>query len=519
MRPILFMLAAFLLLCGSTSAQVYALEFTEEKFQKSFKKQLFEWNGKTVLLVEVGPDMRFDTGGDPTWDEEERITFYVQDQRDPTTLGYVLDKEGRRKTKKKGLLIAVSSERVAGLTDFLPQESFVTLAQVAERERIHLEELEDAIDAAKADPERKKALQGELVQAILNYQFWLRRTGYLKAAEGYEKPLKKLRKALGSKTGKVAEAAYAVTTVEPSAALVEAGHKVGGPRLGFHVQESAHLRIVYHTGIRDSAVEQMLQLGEKVIDEFHARAIAPHLEAGAADPLGDGVFLELFLGTEERMHQEKMLGEYYGLHWGEYMGDAEKGRNRGNHFEMEDRDMSYWRVDERVDIEGVLLHRLGHALARRAFGFKKDKQDWIEEGLGYHLSLRYLGHANGSCVMVPTAERSYPSQVITESLETRIAKIAVADGPPFENLIGLPLYTYEVQHVAKAWAFVAYLDSATGMAGHAWMRELTPTMKKRNFVESWHKRTRDLFGLAEGNPMRALEDQWSNWMMSRYGLD
>lgn len=519
MRPILLLFAAILILGGSASAQVYALEFADEKFQKSFKKQLFDWNGKNVLIVEIGPDMVYGPDGEATWEPEQRLSFYVQDQEDPTALGYVLDKEGRRKLKKKGLVISISSERVEGLLPFLPQESFLTLAKVAEREQAKIEALEDAIKEAKADPETKAALQRELVQSIHDYQFWLRRTGYIKAADAFEKSLKKLHKALGHKTGKVVEASYQTTMVKPSAELVEAGHRVGGPNLDFHIQESKHLRIVYHTGIDDPTIERMLQLGERVIADFHARAVAPSLPEGAEDPLGDSIFLELFLGTKERMHQEKMLGDYYGLEWGQYMGDADKGRNRGNHFYPKDRDLSYWRVDEQVDIEGVLLHRLGHAMARRVYGIEPDKHDWMEEGLGYQLSLRYLGHSNGSCVVFPHLERSYPSQVITESMESRIAKAAMADGPPFQNLFGLQLYTYEVQHVAKAWAFMAYLESATGSAGHTWLRELTPTFKERNYTEGWHKRTTSLFGLGKGNPTQLLESQWEDWMTARYGLE
>lgn len=521
MRPILVILAAVLTLsmAGSASAQVYALEFADAKYQKSFKKQLFEWNGKTVMLVEVGPDMQFDPGGEPTWEEEERISFFVQDQGDPTTLGYVIDDEGRRKTKKKALLVSLGSERVKGLSHFLPQESFYTLKQHAVRMLADIDALEDAIKATKADPEAKASLQRRLLQTYKDYGFWLRRTGYLEAADDLEKPMRKLRKALGSKTGKAVEAAYRVTTVETPAKLVEAGHKVGGKRLEFHVQESDHVRIVYHGGIEDDAIGKMLELGEHVIADFERRAIAPQWTEGTPHPLGEGIFLELFLGTEERMHHEKMLGAYYDLEWGEFMGSAEKGRNRGNHFVLPDRELSYWRVDEQVDIQGVLLHRLGHALARRAYGVPKDQHDWIEEGLGYHLSLSYLGHANGSCVMFPAAERSYPSQVITETLESRIAKHALADGPPFQNLFGLQLYKYEVQHVAKAWAFVAYLDRVKAEPGHVWLTELAPTLKERNFVEKWYPRTTALLGLEPGNPTQVLEQDWEAWMRSHYGLE
>lgn len=513
------LLTTFLLLAGSASAQVYALDFSEEKFQKPFKKQLFEWNGRMVLLVEVGPDMRFEAGGNPTWDDEDRLEFFVQDQGDPTAIGYVLDEEGRRKTKKKALLISIGEDRVKGLSHFLPQESFLTLKRTAERELAAIDARDTRIKEAKADPALQDALRREQVQALVDYGHWLRRNGYVEAAENLEKPLKKLRKALGNKTGKVAEASYVTTEIEVPEKLAAAAVQVGGPRLTFGMRESDHLRIVHHNGIPDHAVEELLALGERVIEEFLARAVAPSLPEGAEDPLGEGVFLELFLGTGERMHQEKMLGAYYGLEWGPYMGSAEKGRSRGNHFELPDRDLSYWRVDETVDIQGVLLHRLGHALARRVYGVEKDKHDWIEEGLGYHLTLRHLGHANGSCVAFPIKERDFPGQVITESLETRIARLALEKGPQTQNMFGVQLYLFEVPQVAKAWAFLAYLDSATGPAGHVWLRELTPTLKKRNYIEEWYKRTISLFGLPEGNPIQALEAQWGSWMRSRYWLE
>lgn len=518
MRTFLTLLTSFVLLAASAPAQVYALEFAEEKFQKPFKKQIYNWNGKAVLLVEVGPDMSFGPDGEPTWEPEQRVTFFVQDQGDPTEIGYSLDEEGSRETRKKALLVAISSERLGGITEFLPQESFLTLAAVAERELAHIDALEDAIKDAKREPERQDALQKELLQTLKDYRFWLQRTGYLEAAEDLDRPLKKLYRALGPQAGKVEEAGYKVVSVKASPELVAAGHRVGGNRLNFHVRESAHLRIVYHTGITDSAVEQMLQLGERVIEEFQTRTLVPAAQATSADPLGGGIILELFLGTKQRPHQEKMLGEYYGLEWGEYMGDAGKGRSRGNHFALPDRELSYWRVDERIDIQGVLLHRLGHVLARRAYGVLKDKQDWIEEGLGYHLSMRYLGHANGSCIVFPVPERSFASKVITEGLEKRIARVALEDGPRLENLFGLQLYTYETQQVAKAWALISWLDTATGPAGHTWLRELTPTLQKSNYVQAWHKRTTELFGLGKGNPIQLLELECEAWMKDRYGL-
>lgn len=516
MRLLLSIFVALLLSGATANAQVYALEFREAKFAKSFKKQVFDWNGKQVLLVEVGEGVPRDGDGDFLWEPEDRLEFFIQDSKDPSALAYSLGKDGARKVRKKALVVQIAGDRVLRLHPFMPLESFHTLSVTHEEKLAVEEDLGIGIKEAETE-ENESALQRQLLRSMLDRQIWLRRCGYGKAAEKLEKPLKKLRKALGMATdAKAREASYQVQRVDTPATLVEAAHRVGGPRLEFHVQESTHLRILYHTGIPDETIGALLELGEYVISDFRTRVVDPAVALGAEDSLPAQVFLELFFSTDQKAHLELLLGDYYGLDWGDEPGAPKVDRNRGTHFRLKDRDLSYWRVAKDVDIQGVLLHRLGHSLARLCYAVEKDKLDWVEEGLGYELSLRYLNRSSGHCVAFDSPPPPSPDRAVVEGLEQRMAGLAAESGPRIQDMCGRQLYVYEQKDVAKAWAFMAWMDRSTGEAGQAWLRGLQPTLKKRNFIQEWRRLTTDLFGIQDGDSLHGLELMWELWLEERY---
>jgi len=518
MRHFLFLLGAILLLGSSASAQIYALEFREAKSAKSYKKQLFDWNGKSVLLVELGDGISRDIEGDFDWQADDQLDFFLQDQSDPSMVPYTLDARSHRVVRYKKYAISMEGKKVERLHPFMPTESFYTLAQAYAKAEKHLQEVQDAVKEAKGDDAKVTALRQSLHRLLMNQQIWLQRTGYAKAAEQLEKPLKKVRRALGLPTkAKIRNAAFPVSTIETPQKLVDAAHAVGGPNLEFHVRESTHLRILYHTGIADHEVEELLKLGEYVIADFRTRSVEPLMELGKLDPIPEEVILELFFSTDQKMHLEKLLGSYYGLDWGDKPGEPARVRNRGTHFRLKDRDLSYWRVLPDVDIAGVLLHRLGHSLASRCYNIEKDRLDWMEEGLGYELSLRYLNRSSGHCVGLKMEVPEDYEAVVTVGLEQSLAQIALGSKTRIQDLCGRQLYVYENADLAKAWSFVAWLDREAGVAGQSWMRELQQLMQSRRFVQDWRKLTTQLFGVKGGDSVYQLEQElWRPWLLAQY---
>lgn len=521
MRPILFLLAAFLLLGSAATAQVYALEFRDEKAIKSYKKQLYRWNGMDVLLVELGDGISRDFEGDFDWLGEDVLDFYLQDQSDPSMVPYSINAEQHRVVRKKKFMTSLVGDQVERLHPFMPTESFFTLAKVHEQTVAEIEALEKEVKAAKSDPAKRLALQQELYRRLVNQQIWFRRTGYLEAADDLEKSIKKMRRLLKIPLkAEDREVAYEIVSVETPKKLVEAAHAVGGPTLEFHVRESVHLRIVYHTGIPDDEVEDLLRLGEHVIADFRTRSVEPMMERGKLDPIPEGVFLELFFSTDQKIHLENLLGSYYGLEWGDKPGEPARARNRGTHFQLPDRDLSYWKVVSDVDIAGVLLHRLGHSLATRCYNIQKDKLDWMEEGLGYELTLRFLNRSSGQCVSFKEELDEDYEKVVTVGLASKLAQVSLDGSTKIHDLCGRQLYVYENSDLAKAWSTMAWLDRETGVEGQIWMRELQQLMLSRNFLKDWRKLTTDLFGVQGGDSIYQLEEElWRPWLSEQYASE
>lgn len=521
MRPILFLLAAFSILCSSAAAQVYALEFRDGTAAKQYKKQIYHWNGMDVLLVELGDGISRDFEGDFDWLADDVLDFYLQDMSDPSMVPYSIDERQHRVVRKKKFTATLAGDQVERLHPFMPTESFYTLAQTHAQTLAEIANLESAIKAAKGDDVKRTDLQHALHRRLMTQQIWFRHTGYLRAADDLEKPLKKIRRALKLPIkAKEREAGFHIVSVETPEKLVNAAHAVGGPTLEFHIQESRHLRIVYHTGITDAAIEDLLRLGEHVIADFRVRSIAPMMERGKLDPIPEEIFLELFFSTDQKMHLEKLLGSYYGLDWGDKPGEPARARNRGTHFQLPDRDLSYWRTVSDVDIAGVLLHRLGHSLATRCYNIQKDKLDWMEEGLGYELTLRYLNRSSGQCVSFKQEADEDYEKVVTQGLAQSLAQISLDGQTKIADLCGRQLYVYENSDLAKAWSMMAWLDREAGVEGQIWMRELQQLMLSRNFHKDWRKLTADLFGVKGGDSIYQMEqDLWRPWLDSLYASE
>ena len=474
-----------------------------------------------VLLVELGDGISRDFEGDFDWLAEDVLDFYLQDQSDPSMVPYSINEQQHRVVRKKKFTTTLVGSQVERLHPFMPTESFFTLAKVHAQTVVEIEALEKEIKAAKGDAEKQTALQEMLHRRLMNQQIWFRRTGYLEAANDLEKPLKKIRRILKLPIKSAErEAAVEIVTVDTPEKLVKAAHAVGGPTLEFHVKESEHIRIVFHTGIPDAEVEDLLRLGEYVIEDFRTRSVKPMMERGKLDPIPEEIFLELFFSTDQKMHLENLLGSYYGLEWGDKPGEPARARNRGTHFQLPDRDLSYWRVVADVDIAGVLLHRLGHSLASRCYNIQKDKLDWMEEGLGYELTLRYLNRSSGQCVSFKEDLDEDYEKVVTVGLASKLAQLALDGKTKVHDLCGRQLYVYENSDLAKAWSTMAWLDREAGVEGQIWMRELQQLMLSRNFLKDWRKLTTDLFGVKGGDSIYQMEEElWRPWLSEQYASE
>jgi len=378
----LLLIVAVLLFGSSAYGQIYALEFKDPKYAKGYKKNLYEWNGRNVVLVEIRGGITLDATGFH-WQPNDRLEFYVQNQADPLDLAYKIDSDGLMKTKKKSLTIGISGDRVKGLSGFMNDESFYTLSLEYQRRLDVMKRLR----AARAEAEEGSAAwfapHDQLIRELDLLKLWLFQTGFFKAANKLDREIHREKKRSSeAKTVRLDSAIASVESVDVDPKLIEVGHRIGGPTLEFHSQESKHLKFVYHTGISDEQITRLAELGETVIDGFRTQFVDPYIDKSFKDRIPDEIFLEFFFSTDQQLHYEKLYEDYLGGSWGSGETRTRRLKIHGAQVMQGKLFVSYWLVDERADLEGMVVHQLGHRLAEQNYLTHGNLQDWLEEALG-----------------------------------------------------------------------------------------------------------------------------------------
>ncbi len=532
-RALLPVLAS-LLLAPLASAQIYTLQFSEEKDQKSHKDLLFDWNGQTVVLVELHSGTIRTPTGKVTWSPKERLSFYVLDPGDPLKLPYVVD-DGLIKKDVRKQILRVNGDRVAALGVFMPNESFYTLSVQYQRKLDLIERFEEARDEEERGSRRWFDLHGRMLQELDSLAVWLARSGYPEAAVDVEKKVvREARKAEVAKRKRIETALESISWKPATDSLAAAANKIGGQEFTFSVGESAHLRILHHDGIPEVKVRALLELGEKAIESFRVAQSDPYLGEDFADRIPDGQFVEYFLCDDDALHYEKLMEEYYGQGWGSGEQRAKALSTAGSARRVADRSLQYWRIGENADLEGIVIHGLGHEIARRHYGIQGNSQDWLEEGVGYHLSFQMLNRNNVNCTAFepPKQEEGTVARgpggkkggggtetaVLLRGARDVMAGVALESGPPFTVLARKGLFDFENPDMAKSWAFYAFLAENGGKEGQLWLRSVGAILHAEDFPIKLRELTTKLFADLDGNAVQALEDRWAEYLRNNYQL-
>jgi hypothetical protein len=536
LRILLVLLAAFAL-TSATSAQIYALEFKDPKHTKSYKKHLYEWNGRKVVLVEIRGGFDYDAAGNRSYNEKARLEFFVQDPADPTRLPYVLADGGVKKANKRQV-IGVAAERFGGLTPFMLSESFYTLSVEYQRRLDSMATARSNRAEAEKGSRAWFAFHNRLVMEMEGLQLWLKQTGYIKAANKLSRDLLRESKlGAAAKDDRLVAALESVKKIATPDSLKEAAKKVGGDKLKYHVQESKHVRMIYNTSISDGQAMVLMALAEKTIEVFRVAMVDPYLDEQFVDKIPDDPFMEFFFSGENAAHHEKMYEDYYGYSWGEGEERQRRLKSRGASGSVGKLALAYWRFDETTDFEGIVVHSLGHALARHHYTILGDQSDWLEEGAGYYLSFNLLNRNNVTCSafkpptkLEGTVSKAAPGSKKTKSKEepeTRVvmkglrevmAGVALHAGTPMNQLAPKQLFAFQNEDMAKSWAFFAFIVDQTGKEGQVWLRGISKLSKASGFQKKLRLHTEECFADIHGDAMTILEQRWKEYLKQTYKL-
>lgn len=504
-------------------AQVLALFLKDEKAAKKFEERVVMVNGRHAVLGEPKVGISVD-GNSISRDPKVMIELWVADPDDPSIPAYALDRKGDIEPGSKKTVLRIDGSA-------LPDKDYATIVMRDEsipslsREFVLRRDTIDALRAQRDTHDRTTtqwaAQHLQVVTEMEALQTWLANTLWPKYAEKYGKEITKEAKAHKGQAVRARhdKALASLTTGEVPEKLVELSKELSQGSDKFNVRETQHMRVYFIDTIDAAAVEEALKLGEEAIEGFRARFVDPHLGDDYADQIPDGVFQEfLFTPTDA----DKFVGYtkgFWGIDWSQRREERIEmggGRSDGG---IRSKYRSWRKYDEQMDLQGIVCHQLGHALAGLHYGPAGNiRQDWLSEAMGYYLSFEFLGRNTVTCKAFDSArsgyvrkerERTEGEKTVGEGRRDLYNAIALELGRPIDQLARKDLFELDDADLAKAWSFFDYLARSEGKPGQLWLRSAGKhSHNPKTFIAEWRKDAAAILGVGEADAFKALDTRW-----------
>jgi hypothetical protein len=524
MRPLLCVVVAALL-AGAAQAQILTVHFKDDKAAKKFKKYTALIGGEEVLIGEPveggGVILTYKDGllSGVSHKVNADNAFFVLDPADPEAVPYKTTADGKEVVKKSSV-VTVHGKYIERMEVRMRAETIETIAREYRLRLGRVEELareRDALEKGSAPWIAKHSLVLGGYERLIS---WLKESSFGERAEALQKEYEREAQRMAEEGTRV-RAEKALSSIKPAEspeALASAAKAIAGDAYTFKVQESQHLRITYLTQkLSDAQIKELLVLGEKIIEGFRNQFVDPYVSESFPEHIPDGLFQEFYFGPEDVGFHERFITEYYGLSWGDEATKKRRLESTGNSFlrTLQPRLLEAWRLPEEEDLGGIIAHVLGHALAD--YHFNKDPamdQPWMEEGLGYYISLEFLGRNTVTCREF--RETQYGKQDEKEGYKEVIlgyrdilTKSALDEGPRIDRVMLKNLVEMENADLAKSWSFFEYVARTGDLAGQRWLRSACEKAhNKASFLNDLRPISEELYGVKGEDVYKVLDDRW-----------
>lgn len=535
-RPFLLGTVASFALLGSAAehadAQVIALFLKDEKAAKKFEERVVMVGGRHAVLGEVKVGITID-GNNFSRDPNVMIELWVADPDDPAIPAYQLDRKGDIEAGSKKTILRVDGSALPTndyATMVMREESLPSLSREYLLRRDTIDALRAERDTLDRTTTQWAAQHMRIVTEMEGLQTWLANTLWPKYAEKYGKEITKEAKA---HKGQAVRARHdkALASLQPGempAKLLELSLELSGGADRFQVRESQHMRVYFTDAIAAEAVDEALKLGEEVIEGFRARFVDPYLADDYADWIPDEVFHEfLFTPAED----DKFIGYtkgFWGVDWSkrrEELLEMGGGRSDGS---KRSKYRAWRKFDPNLDLQGMVCHQLGHALAGLHYGPSGSiRQDWLSEAVGYYLSFEFLARNTVTCKAFDTSgagyvkrerKRAEGEKTVGEGRRELYNAIALELGRPIDQLARKDLFELDDADLAKSWSFFDYIARAEGKKGQLWLRSAGKhSQNSQTFLTEWRKDAATILGVNEGEAFRALDARWRTFAEAKGG--
>lgn len=536
MRTLLSSLALLTVLAQAAPAQVIAIHFKDEKAAKKHKNHLVELSGEMVVIGEPKSGVVWIEATNTLQFNPQSVNqLFVLDPKKPEKDAYFIVDGEKVEASKKNVL-SVSGTGIRRVSMVMRDQTLPGLTREYRIRRQELDDFRSERDAFEEGSVEWLSSHHRLVTGLERFELWLQSVGFLGAIRDVQKELKKERKEVkeAALAARADRAMASILEVEAPEELVAASEKHSQGKHVFRAMRSQHLQILYLADgasgsqlISDAEADAAMRLGETAIEGFRAQFVDPHLGEGFEDRIPDRLFLTFVFLPPSREEFAAYLGDLYGYRV-RNNPDAERQDARGTWLQagFPQQLINAWRVgqsngdrlDHEVDLQAIVCHALGHALAGRHFtkGALTVQQAWLEEAVGNQISYEHLGRNSVTCFGIKK-KPTYLKREVAKPGEKTIAvgrravynELALSQGSPIQQIALKDLVELNDADLAKGWSFYDYVARKEGKQGQLWLRALGENASNRSkLVEKWRKAASEILGVQGRDPIKLVEERW-----------
>jgi len=526
----LFVGAALFAFTAPAQAQILGIELKGPKAIKKHRKNVIEINGRMMIVGEPLAGISWDSATRTAHYSSDGVNvLFVANPKDPEKVPYRFRRGERTASGSKGKL-SISGADIAKVHAHLPEQSLMGLA---EEYKLRMEELDDLISERKSNSKGTVEwfeVQERVVVHLERLENWLRRTAFPAAADDVARDVRRERK-VKLVEGVDARALRARESIEkvPTPALLEsAAEEHGGGKYHFRVHQSQHVRITHCLEVvSDEVAVSLLDLAERLIEGFRVDLVDPYRSETFLDKIPDGWFQEFYFGPDDVHMQEKMWESYYAQSWGPRKAERLQMQGTSTNAGPPLRRVNYWRLNGGADLDGMVAHGLGHTLSDLHYGggLAGMSQDWLEEAVGYYLSIEYLGRNNVTCHghYDPEKDRYGKSKrgqgekvkgdkPLRMGLRDFFVEHALAEGPRYDKLIPKIRFELNEADLCKGWSFYEFLVKSEGEIGQRFLRATCRQARNRStFINSLREDGAALYELSGEDFYKWIDARWREW--------
>lgn len=510
-------------LVGPAPAQLVALHLRDDAARRRHERHLVDLGNERVVVGE--PRSGLSVRGARIFVRGEDVELWVGDPSDPGWLPYRIDDEGGLVARGRRGVLVLGPDEVERAVWFDRVGSLAALAREWDLREAEIDGLREALAEAPRGSAEWAAVAWRLLDRYRRLESWLERGLHAGALDRVERRRAQLERSLDEARGlRLARDLETIASEPVPDSLREAGADLAGDPDLFRVVASRHVRLVHGRELSPRRAEQLVTLGERAVEAFRAQLVDPYRDQGLDDSVLDGVFQELYLGPpdEPELHRA-LLERHYGLSWEPFGGEVPS--TTGTSHVLADRHLNYRRVGPLDDLDGVVVHVLGHTLADLHYNRARGTlpQAWVREGAGRFLALELLGRDTLQCYelepdVLPRYGQHTGAKLRAGGREAPLATrelltmMALEHGPSPSALALRSLYQMNDADLAKSWSLFAFAAEELGLEGQLWLRAACDAGgDEATLVETWRAESEALFDVRDEDVFRVLDQRWRAW--------